>query len=391
VKFESTYILTPQSLFSISGIILVLILLLSIHQPTRLLAFLFPKLVPQQIYFLDRCCIEQDDHETKVKELRLIPQILKKSNKLIVLLNENYFDRLWCCYEIAVFSTSTSVRDTDPVFVPTRLVALTLMLLVIDLLFVILFRSGLRTIIADSDSVAFLAISIGYACIVAALCVWFANWWYREVSHHEENLKKFSLSDTQCTDSDDREILVADIEKRFGSVVGFEEYVRTNVCGQIVKIKPQLGFMWFAAIPQFLSIFGYICVATQRIGLYCMRYLNAHNVPRDDLTCRILDREDWVNGVVIVGQIVRFLCFYPIAFALLLRACGYIESKFLSFGARFSANTFLTLFLAGYMIYDNWKFPEEYTGIVHSVNACVLIFLFSWLYILPRYGCARAS
>jgi len=59
----------------------------------------------RMLLFMDRYCIEQEDHALKLSEIRLIPQIINKSNNMLILLNDNYFTRLWRCYEMAVFTT----------------------------------------------------------------------------------------------------------------------------------------------------------------------------------------------------------------------------------------------------------------------------------------------
>jgi hypothetical protein len=126
VRFESISVLTPQTVFACISVILLSIFLMTIHQLLRGLSCF----IRSKNYFLDRCCIEQINEEEKLKELRLIPNILSKSDQLVVLLNNNYLlihklrrpSLTWYLFNCAVQPTpnlrpliipSTSVRLRD--------------------------------------------------------------------------------------------------------------------------------------------------------------------------------------------------------------------------------------------------------------------------------------
>ena len=71
--------------------------------------------------FLDKVCIHQTDAHLKALGIQQIGAVLDNSDRMIIAWDKTYFDRLWCTFEIAAF---TSKRDRPPgsiVFLPTRL------------------------------------------------------------------------------------------------------------------------------------------------------------------------------------------------------------------------------------------------------------------------------
>lgn len=54
--------------------------------------------------FLDRACISQTDPDLKAAGIRSIGAFLKRTHTLLVFWGHDYFERLWCIYEIDVFS-----------------------------------------------------------------------------------------------------------------------------------------------------------------------------------------------------------------------------------------------------------------------------------------------
>ncbi|CAE8583901.1 unnamed protein product [Polarella glacialis] len=64
-------------------------------------------------YFFDRLCINQGDAELKQVGIDSIGAYLRNSDSMLVLWSPEYFTRLWCCFELAVFlekSTNTKLN-----------------------------------------------------------------------------------------------------------------------------------------------------------------------------------------------------------------------------------------------------------------------------------------
>ncbi|CAE8620249.1 unnamed protein product [Polarella glacialis] len=57
----------------------------------------------QASYFLDCLCINQSDAELKQVGIDSIGAYLRNSDSMLVLWSPEYFTRLWCCFELAVF------------------------------------------------------------------------------------------------------------------------------------------------------------------------------------------------------------------------------------------------------------------------------------------------
>ena len=58
---------------------------------------------PRKTVFLDALCINDDDDRWKCAALLSMPVFLKAADSLLVLWDETYTQRMWCCFEIASF------------------------------------------------------------------------------------------------------------------------------------------------------------------------------------------------------------------------------------------------------------------------------------------------
>merc|ERR1711963_1084047 len=61
--------------------------------------------------FLDRACIHQENIELKLKGIQCLSDILQKSNKMLILWQREYFTRLWCGFELAMYLKHRSAAD----------------------------------------------------------------------------------------------------------------------------------------------------------------------------------------------------------------------------------------------------------------------------------------
>lgn len=62
--------------------------------------------------FVDKCYISQADEERRAAGIQLIPEVLMRSRRLILLYEHDYFERLWCVFEW-LFSRRTHHRAAD--------------------------------------------------------------------------------------------------------------------------------------------------------------------------------------------------------------------------------------------------------------------------------------
>jgi hypothetical protein len=97
--------ITSGTAFWYADVVFVILLLFG-HNLTR-----FCRSEP--IVFLDKCCIDQSDREKKEEGIRSLDVFLSSSERMALMFSEDYFDRLWCAYEIAIFLRRKSVKNVD--------------------------------------------------------------------------------------------------------------------------------------------------------------------------------------------------------------------------------------------------------------------------------------
>ena len=78
--------------------------------------------------FLDKCCINQTDEAKKLAGIKGIAAFLHNSERMIVLFSKDYFSRLWCSYEIAVFLHLKGTKQVDLMSLETCKLTLTISL-----------------------------------------------------------------------------------------------------------------------------------------------------------------------------------------------------------------------------------------------------------------------
>jgi len=67
-----------------------------------LLVFLFGHhLRPPSRMFLDKICIHQTDEDKKAAGIQAIDQFIHRSTSMLIMYHDDYFERLWCCFELA--------------------------------------------------------------------------------------------------------------------------------------------------------------------------------------------------------------------------------------------------------------------------------------------------
>ena len=63
--------------------------------------------------FLDIACIDQRDDAAKRSGITSLGAILDRSQRMAVLLDENYMKRMWCVFELAAFAKRGSLSRMD--------------------------------------------------------------------------------------------------------------------------------------------------------------------------------------------------------------------------------------------------------------------------------------
>ena len=371
-KIETRAGLTVQSILAIHGIILILFFLLISETLIR----------SNRHCFLDRCCIEQAESIEKREGIARIPSVLSRTTNLAVLLSDNYFQRLWCVYEIAVYRSSFPTRsDRDRIsFIPLRIVLITVVMTIADALSTVLFRSNIRPMISNQQESIFLIISVGFSFLVAVLTYMFSFLWLRGLHRYRAQLGSFSLLKLECTDEADRISLLADIDKRFSGIANFEIYVRTEVLNQIAA-RPRFSNLLWIGLPSLFSIIGYIDIIFQRMGLFCLTELKKDLFKmNNDSFCSILDRPIWFNVGVMVSEMLGILLYYPVVISVTLTFVN--KSDDLSRPMRVGATVLGVVTLTGITFAHFYQYEQALVASLIKLGILALVGTLTYLY--PR-------
>lgn len=318
VRLEQNSGLTAQSLISIFGTLLLFtfILTFDVMVPMFIQSLFIPK--ARRVCFIDRCCINQENPEAKSRGIREIPSFLDMSRTLVILLSETYFDRLWCCYELAVFRSYVTLPSSNKstprsvVLVPLKFVGITYLMTVFDMLSSVLFRSNFRSLLSKDNNNIFIIVSVTFGCLTASLAYLAAELWARDLHRIKQRVANFTLDSVNCTDESDRIALLEDIGKRFNGATKFEAVVRSELMREIGH-RPKFKYAIFIALPTLFSLMGYLPTFGQRLSLICMTQLGSKDFThRDDSTCVILDRTAFVNVFQVITAVISRICYYPV-------------------------------------------------------------------------------
>lgn len=369
---------TTQSILALAGTGLILIFLFACE-------FVFSS---NKKCFLDRYCIEQSDPDEKRKGIASIPNILARTNKLVVLLSDNYFTRLWCVYEIAIFRSANGANKSPIVFVPLRAVLIAFLMTLGDALSALLFRSNLRSRISKDDGPTFLLVSVGFSLCAACLTYTFAYMWQHSLRLYKAQIAGFSVEALQCSDARDREALVTDIAERFNGIHNFEQYVKKEVANQIA-VNPEMNFLAWVCAPSIFAILGYVNVITQRMGLFCFKKLKlSEYILSDDSFCWILDRPTGVNIGIMVCDLITVILYYPIVVILSLRFLSLVRKI-----ERASVRVILNLLGVSLTTSMYFILHYQFDNVLRAdiIRAGVAIALAFAIYIIPRLNRANLS
>jgi hypothetical protein len=152
--------------------------------------------------FLDIACIPQDDAERQAKAIQQLGAVLDRSKSMICLIDEHYWKRLWCVFEVASF-----YRRAGPsrlVLIPLHLSKLRLFFSLMIPTFSIFFGYVLQ--LTDSNLIQIIIYVVVYMPF-NMVAVWVVVQGIQS-QRALDDLRDFRLSEAECTDDDDREALL---------------------------------------------------------------------------------------------------------------------------------------------------------------------------------------
>ncbi|CAE8714632.1 unnamed protein product [Polarella glacialis] len=160
--------------------------------------------------FLDKLCIDQENEEQKERAILGLAGFLDISDRLLILWSPNYFDRLWCTYELASWLRLSGMKDTTvmPIHLAPALFAITFSLWSSIIIFIYaptirgyflgsdVRRNGsdLLTFDVVSGVAAFLCAIVGGVILPTHLSRHLAN----SLRLLPQQLERFSIRETNC-------------------------------------------------------------------------------------------------------------------------------------------------------------------------------------------------
>jgi hypothetical protein len=128
---------------------------------------LYGPVVREKLFFLDCMCIHQTDIEKKMAGIKGLGGFVLMSERLYIMWDQDYFSRLWCVYELAVYKALHPGKNNVDILPLRGSVAV--------LLLIPIFFAGFLLYIILFPSVAQWGIYTFYAAAMAASCVVFTG------------------------------------------------------------------------------------------------------------------------------------------------------------------------------------------------------------------------
>jgi len=297
----------------------------------------------------------------KRRGIEALGAFLAKSDVMLILWSPDYFLRLWCAYEVAVYKSldepATGNTKRRVVMIPLELVTFASLVFSLDLLIQIVsvnfFFQGSNGLPEWATQLTATAI----AALFASFAYFFSYRWQVDQAFLRKQLAEFRLSQVECSDPADRPLVLRDIAKRYATLESssgvrlnspsdslvaemttrdgtpvitpgisrqtstvvppmdsaglghFEEYVRTKLQGPIDKA---LGsHQWI--LPYKFSFAMSLPAVWAAMGLMCHWILKAKGMGDVE---DVLDSES--VGFLIASKLLRSITFYPLLTAALL-------------------------------------------------------------------------
>mmetsp|Transcript_10672 Transcript_10672/g.31820 ORF Transcript_10672/g.31820 Transcript_10672/m.31820 type:complete len:460 (+) Transcript_10672:95-1474(+) len=210
----------------------------------------------RQLLFVDKCCIDQRTPGARAVGLGSLAHILCRSHTFLLIYENDYFERLWCVYELAVFASTHGAGEGRVVgleMLPVeRGAAAVLQVLLMNLLLLVVVYQLPRAALAWGGGLQVLCFSAALAAPCVALL--------RSIEQKRKivaDLRAFRVADAKAADPRDRAYLEGQIAARWrGGLEGFEADVRGGCL--FAAINAELGARdgFFRYVDRVVCVFG---------------------------------------------------------------------------------------------------------------------------------------
>jgi hypothetical protein len=207
-----------------------------------------PKIVSgaRKSCFVDKCCVSQTNEKLKQEAIYSFDGILSRTNNMLILWDNDYFERLWCAFEVASFSRHRGIDNFN--FMPIILGVFAVAMTVVN-------TGGIWGIylihaLADpfmkkmGDPYTFFM----FWALLGTLVFWWPKFLICSMLAEGrqlimEQLRTFDVQKTKCFDEADRNFVESHIVEWFGSLEKFNDVVQKGLTD---VLEHSLGSKWQA-------------------------------------------------------------------------------------------------------------------------------------------------
>lgn len=235
-------------------------------------------ILPAERFFLDKLCICQSRPDLKQQGIDSIGTYLQNSDELLILWSREYFTRLWCCFEVAVFlgqvgpgapslawagqeqrSKGKGRGDRSIVFLPLHVPLLLFWLVIVEFSTMLIY--SLSTNIPQAyGNLRYALTSLPMVGFAFGSC-----WWVRSFENDCRNLDKqlsnFTVAAADCSSDKDRVLIrtvIAELYSPSGDVdegiANFELAIRTQVRDCVGGILGTIRSMPLLALAALMTV-----------------------------------------------------------------------------------------------------------------------------------------
>lgn len=204
-----------------------------------LLAFMQHCACARRSVFLDRLCIHQTDPALKQAGIDTLGDAVIHSSRFLMMASDDYFSRLWCVCELAMYVSSHEVRDLRDLRVVATPMWYVPFNVSIKTSYTVLclshhafrwnkaaWEAAVGLLGHRTATSAFIAIS---TLAIAPLLIVALRWKVRKHSETDSELARYELANSKVQVESDRAMIHDHIRELHGSTDAFERFVRTKL------------------------------------------------------------------------------------------------------------------------------------------------------------------
>ena len=305
-----------------------------------------------QFSYIDKCCVCQTDQVLKRQAIYNFEGILRRTKKMVILWDNDYFERLWCTFEIAAFSKhrGTSNIHFAPIIGGVFAIGMCVVAIVGVWANILLYRLGREFQWALDDVYIF----FGYWSVVGTAVFWLPKFGFCYMlveGRHlmSKQIHTFDARSAKCFDESDREFVELHIVDWFGSLDEFNDHVRHrlmdalgNSIGAAHILYRALLFenaviFWFVGLDALLvasSMLEIIKIVILSVGEHLVfNPLFIYSVVVLAQRSRTLPCSDAVKNIVRVFGVVFLGQWWPLWFICCLNCDVWLSGAVLAAGA----------------------------------------------------------